>query len=456
MFTEKKRSVLPRFSGFFAGRSTGCSCARSVAMLLLVGILAGPVAAQQQHYKAIPPKMTIKASKPLGSKVSEAMRNRAAFDAGGQKNIDGYFKTFYFPMMTQAGPADLARLGKLREDLFKRYLRGSTIPAAQAYLTNTTLGVMRAIARDDYHPAVRYNAALILGLLDQQYAAGGANSTPPVVLPAATNELLELLEQSEFNGVQVHPSVKVGALEGLERHVRFGLDAQATDRVTQAALAVLAQAGSTLEVEADVHHWIQCQAARVLVRQFQAGPNAAVHTALTKLISNDKMSLEARCCIVGLLEKMTYTVATGADVASTLVPLGNLTKAVVAEGAEQAQEFEDLMLGNNPGRGRRGNFGGGRDAEGPKLERRQLLSRLTLIEKGAHSLSEGLPEAERQKMQSLTALLMPVIKKSLHKKTLDLEVTGEILQLQGTINTIVASWQPVEPVADSADADFAE
>ncbi len=439
------------FSRFFVRRML----ANMLALLTLVGLLARPVAAQQ--YDAFQPKMGLKASKVLRGKADAAMRNAAAFaEPTGRKSIDDYFKTFYFPMMTQTSPTDLTRLGKLRVDLFKRYLRNATVPAAQKHLTNTTLNVMKKIARNNYHPAVRYNATLILGMLDQKYAGGGANPTPPVALPAGTNELLDLLEQKEFNGVTVHPSVKVGALEGLERHLRFGLDAQYAGRVTKAALAVLAQEPSALDVSADVNNWMKCQAAGVLARQFKDGPNAEVHAALTKLIANDKMSLEARCCVVGLLKDIEYTAAAEVDIVSTLVPLGNLTQAVVSEGAEKAQDFNDLMLGKSPGRRAPSNFGGRRGEEGPKFERRQLLSRLASITYGANSLSKGLPEEEKLKVQSLTDLLKPVIISSLDKKSLDLDVTGEVIKLESAINTIVASWQPAKAAAEAADADFTE
>jgi len=292
-------------------------------------------------------------------------------------------------------------------------------------------------------------------MLDQKYPGGGANPTAPKVLPAGTNELLELLEQKEFKGVKVHPSVKVGALEGLERHVRFGLDPKYTDRVTQAALAVLAQEPSAMDVDADVNNWIKCQAARLLSRQFAEGPNAEVHTALTKLIADDKMSLADRCCVVGLLGKIKFGSATGLDIASTLLPLGNLTKAVIAEGAEKAQEYEDLRLGNGSRRGGRG-FGGGRGApQGPKLERRQLLACLTSIEKGAISLSAGLPEDQKQKVQSLTELLGPVMNISKNTKSSDLDVMGEVIGLEDTVNNLIASWQPTAAAEPTAE-DFAE
>lgn len=445
MFAEKKSIVLSRLSVYRA--LTGV-----VAFALALVAVTATVSAKQ--YKTIAPKMDLKASRVLKGQVSGAMRNQAAFAAGGKESIDRYFKTYYFPKMTQETPGSLAGLGKKREDLVK-LLRGATVPAAQKHLTELTMGVMRTLSRDNYHPAVRYNAALILGMLDQKYASGGANPAPPVVLPAGTNELLELLEKNEFNGVQVHPSVKVGALEGLERHARFGLDAQYTDRVTKAALAVLAQEPTDTEVDADVSHWIQCQAASVLAVQFKDGPNAEVHAALTKLIANDKMSLEDRCCVVGLLKNMKYAGAADADIVSTLLPLGILTQAVVAEGAEKAEEYVELRRGNAPA-GRRASSFRRRGEEGPKFERRELLSRLFSITKGAGSLSKGLPEAEKQKIQSLTDLLKPVIIKSLDKKTGDLDVTGEVIKLDRAISTIVANWQPAKPAADAVEEDFAE
>ena len=409
--------------------------------------------ASAQRYKAIAPKIEDRAARAMKSQVATAMRNAAAFGAGGKEKIDSYYKTYYFPIMTQATPEALATLGKNREDLMKQ-LRGSGVPRAQDHLTQLTLGVMRVLARDNYHPAVRYNASLILGLLDKKYASSGAKPTPPVALPAGTSELLDLLEQNEFKGVKVHPSVKVGALEGLERHVRFGLESQYADRVTQAAMAVLAQKASALGVDADVHNWIKCQAARVLTRQFKDGPNAEVHAALTKLIADDKMSLEDRCCVVGLLAKVKYDAAAGADVASTLVPLGKLTLAVVDEGAEKAEEFVELRRGNAP-LGRR--VSSRRGEEGPKFERRELLARMISIAKGAKSLSNGLPDGEKQKVQDLLGLLQPVVAVSRDKKALDLDVTSEVIKLNRAIKTVVADWQPAKAVAaDAEDADFTE
>ena len=419
---------------------------------LALGLILAAVttSASAQRYKTIAPKMELKASKALKGKASSSMRNQSAFGAGGKEILDRYYKTYYFPVMTQTTPVALAGLGKKREDLMKQ-LRGSLVPAAQDHLAKLTMGVMRVLARDNYHPAVRYNATLILGMLDKKYAANGS---PPIALPAGTNELLELLEKNEFNGVKVHPSVKVGAMEGLERHVRFGLEAKYADRVTQAAMAMLSQKPSALDVDADVNNWIKCQAASVLTKQFKDGPNAEVHAALTKLIADEKMSLEDRCCVVGLLAKVKYNAAAGVDVASTLAPLGQLTLAVVDEGAEKAEAFVELRRGNAP-LGRR--VSSRRGEEGPKFERRELLARMISIAKGAKSLSNGLPDEEKQKVQDLLGLLQPVVAVSRDKKALDLDVTSEVIRLNRAIKTVIADWQPAKAVAaDAEDADFTE
>ena len=65
-----------------------------------------------------------------------------------------------------------------------------------------------------YHPAVRYNAVLIIGMLDKTYAAPGR---PPVPLPEGFVKLHTILDAA-VKGKQVAPFLVVGALVGLQRH----------------------------------------------------------------------------------------------------------------------------------------------------------------------------------------------------------------------------------------------
>ncbi len=434
-----------------SSRGFSASALACAVFLTALGSFVEPTSAQR--FKSLQPKMNIRAAKQMRGDVAAAMNNVADFQAGGKKVIEDYFTDYYFRQMTVTTPQAMQELGEMREDLFKRYLRAADVPAAREYLTNLTLNVMRVIARDTYHPAVRYNAALTIGMLDKENASAGANPTPPVVLPEGTKELLDLLEQKAFKEVPVHPSVKAAALEGLERHVRFGVDAQYKDRITQAVLAVLTQEPSALGVDADVNNWIKCQAVRVLVRQFKDGPTPEVQAAITKLIADDKISIEDRVCVVGLLDKIEYPNTTEANLKDTLAPLGQLTKEVVDEGAETAKDFEDLILGKNPGARRRAPMGRGRGDEGPKLERRLLLSRLLKLRDGADSLSKGLPDEDKQKVDALLETLKPVISKTRDKNSLDLEVTGEVLKLKNSIDSVVANWKQAPGAEAAPDAE---
>jgi len=184
----------------------------AVALMLLLSILDLPGAhrADAQQYKTIPAnaRISAKAAKALRGKVSQALRNPSAL-AANRGAIDDYFKRYYFPIMTDTDPASLGQLAKLRDDLFKRILRNATSKSAQDHITGLTMAIMGRIALDQYHPAVRYNAVLILGELDQQYATKGANPKPPTPLPAGTNALLVLLEKDEVKKVKIPPMLKV-------------------------------------------------------------------------------------------------------------------------------------------------------------------------------------------------------------------------------------------------------
>ena len=409
-------------------------CAMFSAALLAGLALAAH--AQAQQYRTIPPQLSERAAKQLTLIVAQALRNPQNFQQD-KTEIDAYFKKYYFPKMTSTLPADLGLLAKRREDLFKRYIRSAQVKAAQEYLTDMTLKITRSIAQGNYHPAVRYNAVLILGELDQQY------TVPPVPLPAGTNALLELLEKEDFKGVKVPASVRLGALVGLARHARFGIDAQYADRVTKAALGLIAEEQSPADLAPEVHHWMKCQAARILANQYAQKPNPQIQSALTAMIADSKMNLEDRCCMAALLKKFKYEAAEGIDGTATLVALGGLTKDVVSDEASLARDYQKAVLQSAPATGR-GGFGripSGAGSAGPKYQRRRLLARLKAVTDGAQSLQAILPDAAKEQLKSLITPLASVMQTAADKNALDLDVTRQVLELASEIDNVVNGWQ---------------
>jgi hypothetical protein len=409
--------------------------------------------AQAQQYKTIPPRISAKAAKTLRGKVSQALRNPGDL-AANRGAIDDYFKKYFFPTMTDTSPNGLGQLAKLRDDLFKRYLRSANSKPAQDYITGLTSTTMGLIALGPYHPAVRYNAVLILGELDQQYASKGANIKPPTPLPAGTNALLVLLEKDEFKGVKIPPMLKVGALVGLQRHARFGIDPQYEKRVTQGAIGLIQQQETPAEMSAEVHHWLKCLAGQVLVQQYSSGPDGTVNEALVSMIGDPEMSLEDRCCVAALLAEMDYSAAQGVDTATTVTALGNLAQAVTRAEADHARDFKEEMI-RSGGQFQRGRINLNRQESGPRYERRRLLNRLLALTHGIEAVAKAADPETKGQLEALAGPMRPVITTAADKDSSDVNIANPIIELANEIDRVIGSWKSVDqPDEEKAEDEF--
>jgi hypothetical protein len=431
----------------FGSRGAGISAVAVFAILLL----ATPVWAQR--YRQIKPRLTEREERAMRGTVDRAIRSQTGFGADAAAVTD-YFMKYYFPKMTQTDPDSLAELGDRREDLFARFIRAAKHEQSQTTLTDLSLTVATAISRGGYHPAVRYNAALILGNLDQKYAGGSRNDqTPPTPLPAATAGMLDLLEQEDFNGVKVHPSVRLGALVGLERHAQYGIASQHAQRVTKAALDIIAQENSSEEISQDVHHWMKCRAASVLVRQHREKPIAELQAALNTLMTSEELDLESRCFIAGLMERLDYSKAEGMEPAANAAALGSLSQDMLKVEAKLADEYQQEILGGGGGQvglfGGRGGGGGGNDQ--PKYERRQLLSRLQSIYEGGNSLAEGAPDDAKSQVQGLLNAMKPARLAARDKDSTLLEIAEVVIQAAEDVDQVIKSWGQAAAPAPAAE-----
>ena len=166
--------------------------------------------------------------------AEQCVKNSARF-ATDRAQFMEFFEKYYFPAMTRFAPNDLAQLGRMRDDLFGRFLWASTDENLQRELTQMALKKLQPVERSSkYHPAVRYNAILIVGMLDQTYAAPGR---PPVPLKEASAEL-KLIVDYAADGKPVPSFLVVGALVGLQRHAHLhdALDRATVDAISAAAL----------------------------------------------------------------------------------------------------------------------------------------------------------------------------------------------------------------------------
>jgi hypothetical protein len=241
----------------------------------------------------------------------------------------------------------------------------------------------------------------------------------------------------------------------LERHARFGIAPQHADRVTKAALDVIAQTEPPEDVSQDVHQWMKCQAASVLAWQHRQKPSAQALAALNGLMSDEAFDLENRAFVAGLLKRLDFTQAADLDAPAAITALGKLSQAVLKAESKLARDYQKEMLGN-PG----GNFrdfgarGFGDDDNSPKFERRQLLSRLRSIYDAGNSLMDGLPGNNKQQIEDLLDAMKPARLAAADKDATDLGVAERVIQAAQAVDQVTQSWNAGAAQADATEADF--
>lgn len=413
--------------------------------------------AQAQQYKSDPVDESLKNDRATALACAAGNKNFAT----EKQTVLNYFSKNFFPSMTRYEPADLEKLGTIRNSLFKDFLHRTTNAEMQRDLTDLALATMQNIATKTYHPAVRYNAVLIIGMLDQEYAIEqGANRRPPKPLPKANNFLV-LIVNSGAAGRPVPPVLVAGALIGLERHARFrdGLPRDAVEAMTAAALKIAAQDKPILEMDRDVYAWVRIKAAGILAQLGSVGANNEVYNALVKLVG-DGRSIDDRCAAANLLTKLKYEGAKvdGAAVAEKLL---TLSRDVAEAEAKRAEEFRDMRFTGGGG----GPIGGGREFRGEgggsslTLEdpnaypRPHVLVRLLGLKSGLMKMQPMVPADSQKKFDAILAALNPAIDATANKDTVDLNVAGAVVNMSKAVLAVTGASAAAETEIDDGGFD---
>lgn len=366
--------------------------------------------------------------------------------------FENYITKYYIPMMTRTEPDALGELSKYRFDLFRDYVRPAA-PGVQTWLNATLLQRMQAIYQDStYHPSVRYNALLILGLLDEQYGIdSGPNRRPPKPLAAANSFLVRVLSEGLKNP-SVSPAMIVGSLIGLERHAkhRTGLPQDAQNMMAKGFMVVAGREKFPQEMSSSVRNWIRCQAVSGLAEMGTIGDQGQYHQALMKLIDDASLGVENRCQIAGLLPKLQYKAGDPIDGPPAVKSLTQLAVDYGADEAKLARKFEDLQITGAGGffaGGTGGTFKGFRIVKDQLVyERRRPVGYLTDLQNGLKAIEPAVPADQQQVIQALLTAIKPVIDIATKKDSLDLGVVEQIQTMAEEFNKIApsAGSKPIE------------
>jgi hypothetical protein len=375
-------------------------------------------------------------------------------------------------MMTRFGEDELAKLGAARYDLFQRYLWASPNEAMQKDLSDLAFNYMKGVAvKPSYHPAVRYNAILLIGLLDDKYAIPtGANQRPPKPSAAANKFLVLLLNAGIAGKPVVTPGLVVGALVGLERHAQYhdGLDSASIEEMTKTAIQLATTNPPIADVDGKVAEWIRIQAATVLAKLGTPGSNGTAFDALAKLLadSNDnKLSLDGRCEVAGLLGLINFKDAKVNGQAGTDKMLQLALDVTQAED-RTAKDFQEQSLSGGGGMsrserggGRMGGYGGGygggysSSSYGHSdYDRKTLLGRLTDLRKGMAAIKPLAPADQSAKVDAVASALQSAIDAASNKDKTDLDLADTVRKMATAVQAAVKGGTATASAKPAADA----
>ncbi len=180
--------------------------------------------------------------------------------------LNEFLNGYEFPAMTQTDAQSLSELGQLRA-AFEKYYLNSRYPATvrEAVISQFVIPQMKKILDgENYHPAVRLNAIVMIGMLNDNEGNSREN---PVPTAAAYPILKSVLSDPKYPAY-----LKVGALAGIQRHIEISTrtgsgQVPSGELKSMSSYCVSVLNGKAADQEKwqnDLNYWMKRRAAQIL------------------------------------------------------------------------------------------------------------------------------------------------------------------------------------------------
>ncbi|MGM0487248.1 MAG: hypothetical protein ACQESR_10855 [Planctomycetota bacterium] len=286
--------------------------------------------------------------------------------SNNQAAFEGWYRDYLFPAM--ASRKHLGELYKNRNELAKDLQRAAD-PETHQFLRELAYEEASKRVTGNYHPAVRFNAMLIIGNLNQ-VELKRAERLPPVRLPKAFDFLLSELEKPDQLDV-----LRLGAMVGIKRHLLLVRERPQDQPIPDAKKAEIVGLMETMASETsapderpqEVHTWMRRRALDVLGAVGRVGDNREIFNLLVDIVSDPDESMALRCTAARVIADLDYTDVSGIEPVETAEKLGALAvQACLDEEAwveEQQDELEKATDARSGARGGYPGMGGGYEME---------------------------------------------------------------------------------------------
>lgn len=362
-------------------------------------------------------------------------------NAAEREAFGKYIRDYEIPSMTQFDAIALADLGKSRYDFVRNYLWGAD-GSVQKLITPLVFNEMQKIVKGKYHPAVRYNAMLMIGLLDGTYPNDRAE-IPPKPLPSA-NEFLTRYVSAGIDTPRAPAPLLVGAIVGLERHARAsaGLPAQNRAATMSALMAVLNKEEFPHDISRSVGQWMKVIAARGLASTGKLGDGNQIHDAFLKMLADEEMRLNTRARVAGLFEQLkpAYEAGPSIDERQTVKTLLQFASDVAADEKDRAEKYEETQL-RGGGADLRSFGASNSDIEIPdEYQIRRLILRLRGVQTAIEAVQPAIKNEQLNGLlRQVSSAAKPVIVRAEGKGVVLLNLSDDVKTMADAVTTVSAS-----------------
>ncbi len=326
-------------------RNTGSYCAtvwlRPVVALALVvagSTWSAPVHAQAKPadeavdasgYRVLPPVARFLTDRVAEGKVKAHVKgviDGKNLLTDNQTMFDAYFNRHYFPMMTQTDPKALEELPQERYRFIRDYLENAKDAEVHEHVVDLAISNLVPIVQGNFHPAVRYNALIIIGSLNQTEAVriGNARSTPEPHIRA-----LPIL-YTEFTRKENSDLLKVAALVGLVRHMEWDpfratpIPPATRNGVIKALQDLALQQEPPEGRSLEGHNWMRRRAIEGLGHSGWVKGDPGVLDALNKVLTDETEPVDVRVAAASAIGRSSYVAPAKMDTTTTAKELGQL------------------------------------------------------------------------------------------------------------------------------------
>jgi hypothetical protein len=270
-----------------------------------------PAEKEDQQQEPTYQEQTVDKDAKGNQSIASGALTKGKFEGNDKDKFDKYYKSYFLPLWSQSkSVGNLPKLRKqLRSELAKKSLGGSEV---HDRLNEIVLESMKELVAGDFHPAVRVNAMLMIGDLNQ---SGGDN---PVPLP----EALTFLVASAADGSKLPDSLRTVAMVGVLRHARAKIQDDEVRKSLTLAMLRVTSADLPTGPAALGRAWIRMQAIETLGALKSVGDDNAVLRELLKNVTDGSLPFFVRSAAANALGELDYSSANGINAVETTVTLG--------------------------------------------------------------------------------------------------------------------------------------